>query len=99
MAPEEYKMLKELFEEKLERIHDSVTALADRSTQSDNEIIRLQKITNGRVNKLEERMEKVEGDTALISSLAKNKTFILILIAVLSGTSLSQVIPLIAGLN
>ena len=97
MLESDNKIMKELFEEKLERIHDAINSLTASSSAMDEKILEQATRTNGRVNKLEERMEKVEGDTALISTLAKNKSFILILIAVLSGTSLSQVLPLILG--
>ena len=97
MKDAEHKFLKELFDEKLERIHDAINSLTASSSAMDEKILEQATRTNGRVNKLEDRMERVEGDTALISSLAKNKSFILILIAVLSGTSLSQVLPLILG--
>ena len=97
MLESDNKIMRELFEEKLERIHDAINSLTASSSAMDEKILEQATRTNGRVNKLEERMEKVEGDTALISTLAKNKSFILILIAVLSGTSLSQVLPLILG--
>jgi len=81
MLSQEYQMLKELFEEKIDRLHDLQMQTLEQA-----------KKTNGRVNRAEEKIEKLEADTALISSLAKNKTIIVIILLLLSGTSATSII-------
>ena len=101
MATVEYEMLKELFDEKLDRLHDlqiqtlEMTKEAREEAKSAN--TQASK-TNGRVTALEGLTTKLSEETHIVRVMTKNKAVLIALAAALSGTSISQILPLISGL-
>jgi len=88
MPTQEFEMLKELFSEKIDRVHDSVSALAEKSAEMDEKILEQATKTNGRVTRLEK-------ETEMIRFATKNKIVVAIIVAALSGSSATSIIDLL----